>query len=541
MPWTKADVESHNKGLSDHEQATWVEVANKALATCQADGGDDCDAHAIRQANAAVRNVKAEANIVLSVRSIPDGAVLETVIIDEAKGVSALMAGKTMIEYYFPTGGPNRWTEQHARAWMSHRFINAAAVGGILKLPDEQLPAEVIEARNKLKEIDGSEPFIRRLALKAGRFVIGQNKPIHFTQRFYNTFVPMYANKPVYRGHDGSSDDRERIGVILAYQNVGGDPYFWLYINNREVIRNILETEALGITAEEDVPYGQFSIEAEMIRGQKDAEGYQEPMELSPNNLAIALVNRAGATGRIERIAANTPNLEDSTMEDKEKKEVVAALGMDEIRGHAKFEEAFAARLAEYVWLPLDEKNPLTAMLPAFIEGRTPEVTAIADKINAGAIKLLSGSDMRYKIMGGATKDEMPWLPAHNETVAALSADQVKAIPAFSDAVNAMKAEELAKLPSVAEVLAAKDREFTSGSRLLSKLVGEGVIAAGAVGSPAGTIFGAAPAGADPATAEKTAILAKAKENGFKSLSDEEIKKGGDELIEAVAARKITL
>lgn len=52
MPWTVADVEQHKAGLDVKGKQQWVEVANSALAKCKSDGGKDCDAHAIRQANA---------------------------------------------------------------------------------------------------------------------------------------------------------------------------------------------------------------------------------------------------------------------------------------------------------------------------------------------------------------------------------------------------------------------------------------------------------------------------------------------------------
>ncbi len=54
MPWTVADVEKHNKGLTDHQKKVWVNVANSALAKCQKEGGTACDASAIRQANGVV-------------------------------------------------------------------------------------------------------------------------------------------------------------------------------------------------------------------------------------------------------------------------------------------------------------------------------------------------------------------------------------------------------------------------------------------------------------------------------------------------------
>jgi len=54
MPWTKEDADKHNKGLSEKQKEQWAAVANDALKRCQEKGGKDCEASAIRQANAAV-------------------------------------------------------------------------------------------------------------------------------------------------------------------------------------------------------------------------------------------------------------------------------------------------------------------------------------------------------------------------------------------------------------------------------------------------------------------------------------------------------
>lgn len=58
MPWTKADVDKHKKGLSDAKKEQWVAIANSVRQKCLDDGGseEDCDAKAIRQANGAVIN-----------------------------------------------------------------------------------------------------------------------------------------------------------------------------------------------------------------------------------------------------------------------------------------------------------------------------------------------------------------------------------------------------------------------------------------------------------------------------------------------------
>ena len=60
MPWTVKDVDEHNEGLSDQKKRQWVTVANKALAACMEDDGeqDACEASAIKQANGAVSKSK---------------------------------------------------------------------------------------------------------------------------------------------------------------------------------------------------------------------------------------------------------------------------------------------------------------------------------------------------------------------------------------------------------------------------------------------------------------------------------------------------
>lgn len=61
MPWTESDVDQHKAGLSDKQKRQWVAVANAALAKCEREDGEDCEASAIRQANAAVGEAKGDA------------------------------------------------------------------------------------------------------------------------------------------------------------------------------------------------------------------------------------------------------------------------------------------------------------------------------------------------------------------------------------------------------------------------------------------------------------------------------------------------
>lgn len=62
MPWTTADVDEHNKGLTDAQKETWVKVANDRLKACLDDEGEQetCEASAIKQANSAVSTKKTD-------------------------------------------------------------------------------------------------------------------------------------------------------------------------------------------------------------------------------------------------------------------------------------------------------------------------------------------------------------------------------------------------------------------------------------------------------------------------------------------------
>jgi len=64
MPWKKADVDKHIKGLTDKQKEVWIKVANSALDRCLKAGGErqKCEASAIRQANAVAKGVKESVN-----------------------------------------------------------------------------------------------------------------------------------------------------------------------------------------------------------------------------------------------------------------------------------------------------------------------------------------------------------------------------------------------------------------------------------------------------------------------------------------------
>jgi hypothetical protein len=55
MPWTAADAKRHTeKADTPKKQETWAKVANAALTRCKEKGQGDCDARAIKQANAVI-------------------------------------------------------------------------------------------------------------------------------------------------------------------------------------------------------------------------------------------------------------------------------------------------------------------------------------------------------------------------------------------------------------------------------------------------------------------------------------------------------
>jgi hypothetical protein len=51
MPWTAKDAKRFKKGLTPAQAAKWAKIANGALKSCQAKGGKNCEASAIKIAN----------------------------------------------------------------------------------------------------------------------------------------------------------------------------------------------------------------------------------------------------------------------------------------------------------------------------------------------------------------------------------------------------------------------------------------------------------------------------------------------------------
>lgn len=102
MPWTAETAQEHKKGMTPHQAEVWVKVANAALEKCKKDGGSDCDASAIRQANAAVNNMDSADGI-----SHDAGAIVGAGRIDPDTGflhVDARVTRTGVLTYRFPDG-----------------------------------------------------------------------------------------------------------------------------------------------------------------------------------------------------------------------------------------------------------------------------------------------------------------------------------------------------------------------------------------------------------------------------------------------------
>jgi len=74
MPWIVDDVDRFNKGLDPEQKKKWVAVANGALASCLEKGGkqEECEASAVRIANAKFSEYEREMSLVLQEAFITD-------------------------------------------------------------------------------------------------------------------------------------------------------------------------------------------------------------------------------------------------------------------------------------------------------------------------------------------------------------------------------------------------------------------------------------------------------------------------------------
>jgi len=95
MPWVVADVDEHMKDLSAGEKVTWVEVANGALATCTKTGGEECDASAIKQANAVIGKLR-EAHVSIEVDDYTEDGTKATG--DPSQGTESFVEEGVLLE-----------------------------------------------------------------------------------------------------------------------------------------------------------------------------------------------------------------------------------------------------------------------------------------------------------------------------------------------------------------------------------------------------------------------------------------------------------
>ena len=86
MPWTTKDVDEFKKGLTAKQKRQWVAIANSALAKCQDEGGKDCEAKAIRQANGAVEEAM-EAQEAITIKAQAKQALRATKTLLASKGL----------------------------------------------------------------------------------------------------------------------------------------------------------------------------------------------------------------------------------------------------------------------------------------------------------------------------------------------------------------------------------------------------------------------------------------------------------------------
>ncbi len=81
MPYKAEDADRFKKGMTDEQKQAWADIANSAMKTCQAKGGKDCEAYAIKTANAMAMRVGESVDISFSTE------LIEAKAVDEEKGV----------------------------------------------------------------------------------------------------------------------------------------------------------------------------------------------------------------------------------------------------------------------------------------------------------------------------------------------------------------------------------------------------------------------------------------------------------------------
>ena len=86
IPWQASDAKRFKKGLTDKQAKTWAAVANSTLASCQKDGGKDCEGRAIRAANSSVGESAPQKAVTIRESSFSDYSLAEIQIDEVAQG-----------------------------------------------------------------------------------------------------------------------------------------------------------------------------------------------------------------------------------------------------------------------------------------------------------------------------------------------------------------------------------------------------------------------------------------------------------------------
>ncbi len=162
MPWKAADSLKYAKGLSAKQQQVWAKVANEALAKCEADGGTDCEAAAIKQATAAAKRVEESASL------LAEAATIKAKAQAFLRGADALLGDKTLPNdlrekiQTLRAALKKRWTDLEGEASADAKASEAAA-------PAAERAAQLVDELDEALLQADSLDTIRSLVQKALR------------------------------------------------------------------------------------------------------------------------------------------------------------------------------------------------------------------------------------------------------------------------------------------------------------------------------------------------------------------------------------
>lgn len=136
MPWTAEDAKQWVKDATDEQAEVGAEVANDALARCEAEKGEDCEASAIRQAKAIMSKLA---------ESGPFGERLASALLKATEGGNV---PATFAEVKLGDG-------ETVQGWLER--LTAAAVKAIVPEPKEGVWAYVSDVFEKSLVVTVSE------------------------------------------------------------------------------------------------------------------------------------------------------------------------------------------------------------------------------------------------------------------------------------------------------------------------------------------------------------------------------------------------